>query len=84
MLPLHGGPSPTLARTRVLREEVLQVIQQIIDRGRADGTINRDVTPHDVVTFGALLAQPRRSDPAWDATCRRLLGTYLAGLSSPR
>jgi len=77
-------PSPAWDRTRLLREEVHRVIQQIIDRGRTDGTVTRDVTPHDVVTFGALLAQPRRSDPAWDATCRRLLGTYLAGLSSPR
>jgi AcrR family transcriptional regulator len=84
VLPLHGGPSPTWDRTRLLREEVHRIIQQIIDRGRTDGTITRDVTPQDVVTFGALLAQPRRSGPAWDATCRRLLGTYLAGLSSPR
>ena len=30
----------------------------------------------------AMLAQPRPSDPAWDTTCRRLLATYLAGLSS--
>jgi hypothetical protein len=29
-----------------------------------------------------MLAQPRRSDPGWDATCRRLLATYLAGLGS--
>jgi hypothetical protein len=57
------------------------VVQQIIDRGRADGTITRDVTPHDVVVFGAMLAQPRESDPAWDATCRRLLATFLAGLA---
>jgi hypothetical protein len=56
------------------------VIQQIIDRGRADGTITRDVTPRDIVVFGAMLAQPRRSDPSWDATCFRLLATYVAGL----
>jgi hypothetical protein len=57
-----------------------QVIQQIIDRGRADGTITRDVTPRDIVVLGAMLAQPRRSDPSWDATCLRLLATYVAGL----
>ena len=84
VLPLHGGPSPTWDRTRLLREEVHRIVQQIIDRGRTDGTITCDVTPQDVVTFGALLAQPRRSGPAWDATCRRLLGTYLAGLRSSR
>jgi AcrR family transcriptional regulator len=82
VLPLHGGPPAAWPRTRVVREHVQQVIQQIIDRGRADGTVIRDVTPHDIVVFGAMLAQPRRSDPGWDATCRRLLATYLAGLGA--
>jgi AcrR family transcriptional regulator len=82
VLPLHGGPRVTWARTRIVREHVHRIIQQIIDRGQADGTITRDVTPHDIVVFGAMLAQPRLSDPGWDATCRRLLTTYLAGLSS--
>jgi AcrR family transcriptional regulator len=82
VLPLHGGPRPAWDRTHVVREQVHQVIQQIIDRGGADGTITRDVTPHDIVAFGAMLAQPRRSDSGWDATCRRLLATYLAGLSA--
>lgn len=81
VLPLHGGPPPAWERTRVLQEHVHQAVQQIIDRGHVDGTITRDVTPHDIVAFGAMLAQPRRSDPGWDATCHRLLATYLAGLS---
>jgi AcrR family transcriptional regulator len=80
VLPLHGGPAPTREGTLAVREQVHQVIQRIIDRGRADGTLTRDVTPRDIVVFGAMLAQPRRSDPGWDATCRRLLATYLAGL----
>ena len=37
-------------------------------------------TPHDIIVFGAMLAQPRPPDPDWDATCRRLLTTYLQGL----
>ncbi len=85
VLPLHGGPPPAWERTRVLRDHVHQIVRQIIDRGRADGTITRHVTPHDVVVFGAMLAQPREADPSWDATCRRLLATYLAGLgAAPR
>src|ERR1700684_1810106 len=59
VLPLHGGPPPAWPRTRIVRDRVHQVIQQIIDRGRADGTITRDVSPHDIVVFGAMLAQPR-------------------------
>jgi len=82
VLPLHGGPPPASDRTRRTRDYVHQVVQQIIDRGRADGTITRDVTPHDIVVFGSMLAQPRPPDPNWDATCRRLLATYLAGLGS--
>jgi len=82
VLPLHGGPPVTWPRTRVVRDHVHQIIQRIILRGRADGTITRDVTPQDIVVFGAMLAQPQRPDPAWDATCRRLLATYLAGLGA--
>jgi AcrR family transcriptional regulator len=82
VLPLHGGPPPAWERTRGVREHVRHIVQEIIDRGRADGTITRDVTPQDIVMFGAMLAQPRQSDPDWDATCRRLLATYLAGLAA--
>ena len=84
VLPLHGGPPLTQPATRALQQQVHQAIQDIIDRGRADGTIRLDVTPHDIVALGAMLAKPRQSDPAWDATCRRLLATYLAGLSTSR
>jgi AcrR family transcriptional regulator len=82
VLPLHGGPPATWERTRHVREHIHQIIQQIIDRGRTDGTITRDVAPHDIVVLGAMLAQPRQPDPGWDAICRRLLATYLAGLGT--
>jgi AcrR family transcriptional regulator len=84
VLPLHGGPAPASPRTREAQARVHRVVQQIIDRGRADGSIRQDVTPHDIVALGAMLAQPGRSDPGWDATCRRLLATYLTGLGQPR
>ena len=82
VLPLHGGPPPTAPATRVVQQQVHQIVQQIINRGRADGTIRQDVTPRDIVTLGAMLAEPRHSDPGWDATCHRLLATYLAGLGT--
>ena len=80
VLPLHGGPPVTVPETLAVRDQVHGIVQRIIDRGRIDGTVSRDVTPRDVVVFGAMLAQPRESDPEWDATCRRLLATYLNGL----
>jgi hypothetical protein len=30
------------------------------------------------------LAQPRQADPDWDATCRRLLATFIEGLRTAR
>jgi AcrR family transcriptional regulator len=82
VLPLHGGPPPTMPATRIVQQQVHQIVQQIIDRGRTDGTIRGDVTPRDIVALGAMLAQPRPPDPGWDATCRRLLATFLAGLGT--
>ena len=80
VLPLHGGLPVSVPETIAVRDQVHRALQRIIERGRADGTISQDVTPRDVVVFGAMLAQPRQSDPEWDATCRRLLATYVNGL----
>jgi AcrR family transcriptional regulator len=80
VLPLHGGLPVTVPQTLAVRDQVHRILQRIIERGRADGTISQDVTPRDVVVFGAMLAQPRQSDPDWDTTCRRLLATYISGL----
>jgi AcrR family transcriptional regulator len=80
VLPLHGGPPPTSPATKAVRDEVHHTIQRIIDRGVADATFRRGITSHEIVVFGAMLAQPRPTDPGWDATCRRLLTTYLRGL----
>ena len=80
VLPLHGGLPVTVPETLAVRDQVHRAVQRIIERGRTDGTISQDVTPRDVVVFGAMLAQPRQSDPEWDATCRRLLATYVNGL----
>jgi AcrR family transcriptional regulator len=80
VLPLHGGLPVTLRETLAVRDQVHRALQGIIERGRTDGTISQDVTPREVVVFGAMLAQPRQSDPGWDTTCRRLLATYINGL----
>jgi AcrR family transcriptional regulator len=80
VLPLHGGPPPTSPATEAVRAEVHHVVQRIIDRGTADTTLRADITPLDIVAFGAMLAQPRPAGVDWDATCRRLLTTFLRGL----
>jgi AcrR family transcriptional regulator len=81
VLPLHGGPPLTSPATAAVRAAVHQSLQRIIVRGLADGTLRPGLTPHDIVVFGSMLAQPRPDDPAWNTTCRRLLATYLQGLA---
>ncbi len=80
VLPLHGGPQVSAPQTLAVRERVHRAITHMIERGRNDGTINRTVMARDIITLGSMLAQPREPDPGWDATCDRLLDTYLNGL----
>jgi len=82
VLPLHGGPPLTSTATVTVRTKVHRILQRIIDRGIAGGTVHPDVTPRDIVAFGAMLAQPRPTDTDWDATCRRLLAAYLRGITA--
>ncbi|SDP18332.1 DNA-binding transcriptional regulator, AcrR family [Nakamurella panacisegetis] len=82
VLPLHGGPPVTDEATIAVRDQVHRTVQCLIDRGRRDGTIKADVSPRDIVALGAMLAQPRSHGPGWDATCKRILSTYLHGLAS--
>lgn len=80
VLPLHGGPPLTSAATMAIRDQVHETVERIIDRGVTDKTLRPGITTQDIAAFGALLAQPHPPDPDWDATCRRLLATYLRGI----
>ncbi|MGX6608293.1 TetR/AcrR family transcriptional regulator [Micromonosporaceae bacterium Da 78-11] len=82
VLPLHGGPPVSSAHTLAVRDRVHRAISHMIECGHQDGTINREVTARDIITLGAMLAQPRQPDLGWEATCGRLLDTYLDGLSA--
>jgi AcrR family transcriptional regulator len=82
VLPLHGGPPVTAARTKALQKQVHQAINAIVERGRHDGTVTASVTASDIVAFGSMLAQPHPKDSHWEAATRRILVTYLAGLAN--
>ena len=80
VLPMHGGPPATAPPTLATRQQVHRAISRMIERGHHDGTIQREVTAREIITLGSMLAQPRQPDPEWEATCARLLDTYLGGL----
>ena len=84
ILPLHGGPDPVTDATRSVRDEVHRTLQEIVDRGRRDGTVRADATTRDVVYFGALLAQPLATAEGWDDIAHRLKQIYVDGLAAAR
>jgi AcrR family transcriptional regulator len=82
VLPLHHGQEITSDATRSVRDEVHRALQRIVDRGRRDGSLRDDVTPGDVIVFGAMLAQPLPATTGWDVIAHRLERIYLDGLGA--
>jgi AcrR family transcriptional regulator len=82
VLPMHGGPVLLDQDTIALRTDVRDTLEQVLGRGRQDGTIRPDLTALDIIVFGALLAQPLPHAPDWKVTARRLAGIYFDGLAA--
>jgi AcrR family transcriptional regulator len=82
VLPMHGGPIPLNKDAVGLRSEVHATIEEVLRRGRQDGTIRADVAPFDIIVFGALLAQPLPHVPDWRSAARRQAKIYFDGLAS--
>jgi AcrR family transcriptional regulator len=82
VLPMHGGPIPLDEDTVALRSAVHATIEKVLGRGKQDGTIRADVTPFDIIIFGALLAQPLPHVPDWRSAARRQAKIYCDGLAS--
>jgi AcrR family transcriptional regulator len=82
VLPMHGGPIPLDEGTIALRSEVHATIEKVLRRGKQDGTIRADVTPFDIIIFGALLAQPLPHIPDWRSAARRQASIYFDGLAT--
>jgi len=79
VLPLHGGPTDLPAGTVAVRAAVHRTLGLLLARGRKDGSVRADVTPADVVVFGAMIAQPLA--PGWERAARRQKALFLRGLS---
>jgi AcrR family transcriptional regulator len=82
ILPLHGGPVSLDETTVALRTEISDLLEQVLARGRREGTIRRDVTAVDIIITGAMLAQPLPHAANWDQLARRQARIYVAGLAT--
>lgn len=80
ILPLHGGPVSHDDNIVALRTQISDLLEQLLARGRGDGTVRPDVTAIDIVLTGAMLAQPLPHTPNWDVLARRQAAIYISGL----
>jgi AcrR family transcriptional regulator len=82
ILPLHGGPVIDDEQVVALRAAIRRLLEQVLARGRLDGTIRPDATPIDIIIAGAMLAQPLPNTADWDELARRQARIFVAGLAA--
>jgi AcrR family transcriptional regulator len=81
ILPLHGGPVIHDEKIVALQTEIRNLLEQVLARGRRDGTIRPDATPIDIIITGAMLAQPLPHTADWDQLAHRQARIFVAGLA---
>jgi AcrR family transcriptional regulator len=84
ILPLHGGPVLLDTQTLTLRNEIRELLEQVLARGRDDGSIRGDATATDIIITGAMLAQPLAQVADWDRVAQRQAEIYVSGLAPTR
>jgi len=82
ILPMHGGPVLPDQETARLRAQIRAALEEVLARGRRDGTVRADVDAEDIIVSGALLAQPLPHVDDWDSVARRQAQVILAGLAA--
>ena len=81
VLPMHGGPVIRDGKIVALQAEIRDLLEQVLARGRRDGTVRPDATPIDIIITGAMLAQPLPHAEHWDQLARRQATIFVAGLA---
>jgi AcrR family transcriptional regulator len=81
VLPLHGAPPLMTAEAVAARRAISSRLDELIERGRADGSITADVNATDVIVFSALITQPLAHGPDWPTLAARQLAIFVNGLA---
>ena len=81
VLPLHGAPPLMTAEAVAARRAISSRLDEIIERGRADGSITAAVSATDVIVFSALRPQPLADGPDWPTLAAGQLAIFVYGLA---
>lgn len=81
-LPWHGSPATAGAESTVLAIRIEQRVADLLSKGVRDRTIRPDITPQDVIVFGALMAQALSAIADWDDVAKAQIRIFLDGISA--
>jgi AcrR family transcriptional regulator len=84
VMPAHGVPLSPSAQIHRLRGELHGRIAAMVERGVRDGSVRPDLTAHDVVTFGSLIALPQPGVENWSELMTRQIDLFLDAVRDPR
>lgn len=81
VLPLHGAPPLLTPEAVRARRTIDRRLNDLLARGRADGSVRAGVNATDVIVFAALLTQPLSYGPDWPRMVRRQIAIFLNSLA---
>ena len=79
-LPLLGVPAPHRESVVPIGQRLSALLDQVLERGRRDGSVRPDARSIDLIIAGAMLAQPHLRADVWNAAARRIRTLLLDGL----
>jgi len=77
VLPAHGVPLSPSPEIHERRGELHGRIAAMVERGVRDGSVRPDLTAHDVITFGSLIALPQPGVENWSEVMARQIDLFL-------
>jgi AcrR family transcriptional regulator len=84
LMPAHGVPMWPSAEIHRLRGELHGRIAAMVERGVRDGSVRPDLTMHDVVTFGSLIAVPQPGAENWTELMGRQVALFVDAVRASR
>ncbi|MGH3242822.1 MAG: TetR/AcrR family transcriptional regulator [Spirillospora sp.] len=81
VLPLHGAPPLMTPEAVRARQTIDRRLDELLDRGRSDGSVRADANATDVIVFAALITQPLSYGPDWPRMVRRQIALFLNSLA---
>jgi len=83
VMPAHGVPLSISPEIHRLRGELHGRIAAMVERGVRDGSVRPDLTMHDVITFGSLIAVPQPGVENWTELMARQIALFVEAVRAP-